>query len=78
MLTIGPCCNSDFAQGPEKFINTPPEALSGQAVIWYVPQLKNATEPGKENCWARSELQAGVLTVRAYPCTGGPLFALQP
>ena len=78
MLTIGPCCNSDFAQGPEKFIDTPPEPLSGQAVLWYVPQLKNATEPGKENCWARSELQAGVLTVRAYPCTGGPLFALQP
>ena len=78
MLTIGPCCNSDFAQGPEKFIDSPPEALGGQAVLWYVPQLKNATEAGKENCWARSELQSGVYQVHAYPCTGGPLFALKP
>src|SRR5262249_6478866 len=35
MLTIGPCCNTDEHQGPERFIDTPPESiLDAPLVLW--------------------------------------------
>lgn len=71
--TIGPCCNTNHEQGPEKFINTPPEKIEGQSVVfWYVPQLKNDSEPGHEYCWARSDLENGVAVKREFPCLAGP------
>lgn len=75
MVTIGPCCNTDHRQGPEKFIEPSPEAL-GQSpyVIWYVSQLKNDDRPGFEYCWAESVLNKGTYTTRSYPCMSGPMF----
>lgn len=73
--TIGPCCNTDYQQGPEKFIDTSPETiLNTELVMWYVAQLKNDDTPGKEYCWAESVLQNGVYIAKTYPCYSGPLF----
>lgn len=75
LITIGPCCNADYRQGPEKFIEPNPESLvNSELVLWYVPQLKNDDRVGKEYCWAESVLQNGVFVAKTYPCFGGPLF----
>jgi hypothetical protein len=75
LITIGPCCNTDFRQGPEKFIEPTPESLeNSEMVIWYVPQLRNDDRVGKEYCWAESVLQNGVFIAKTYPCMAGPLF----
>jgi hypothetical protein len=75
LVTIGPCCNTDYQQGPEKFIGTQPENIvKSGLVIWYVPQLKNDDTPGNEYCWAKSFLKNGVYTTQAYPCFAGPMF----
>ncbi len=73
MPTIGPCCNTDFQQGPEKFINA--ESIANtNFVLWYVAQLKNDNTPNKEYCWADVTLQNGVYAPRAFPCYSGPYF----
>lgn len=73
--TIGPCCNTDYHQGPEKFIEPDSQSLQDKAiVIWYVPQLKNDDTKGKEYCWAESKIVNGVYQTEAYPCVGGPMF----
>ena len=42
LVTIGPCCNSDYHQGPEKFIEPSPENIQNKTlVLWYVGQMKN-------------------------------------
>ncbi len=74
LLTIGPCCNTDFHQGPEIFLDAKPEALNGALVFWYVPQLKNDTREGQEYCWARNQIVDGVIKAQAFPCIGGPMF----
>lgn len=74
LLTLGSCCNADHRQGPEVFINDPPEPLGGQPVLWYVAQLKNDDRPGQEYCWARQRVVDGVARGEAYPCTAGPLL----
>ena len=75
LITIGSCCNQDYQQGPEKFINTPPEAIADTPlVIWYVAQLDNDDTPGAEYCWAGATLHDGVYLPVAYPCFAGPLF----
>ncbi len=74
LLTIGPCCNLDHRQGPDKYIEDPPEALAGRPVLWYVPQLKNDDRPGQQYCWADHQLVDGVFVPRAYPCVAGPLL----
>lgn len=75
LITIGPCCNTDFRQGPEKFIDKVPENIyDTKLVIWYVPQMKNDDAPGKQYCWAETYLENGVYKVKAYPCFAGPLF----
>ncbi len=74
--TIGPCCNTDYQQGPEKYIEPQPESLAGGAplVLWYVPQIKNDDTPGEEYCWAQSAVVDGVFRVNEYPCVAGPMF----
>ncbi|MBS1607841.1 MAG: hypothetical protein JSS70_03490 [Bacteroidetes bacterium] len=75
LVTIGPCCNTDYHQGPEKFIEPQPENIQNSSlVIWYVAQLKNNDQKGNEYCWAESVLQNGVYVTKTYPCFCGPLF----
>lgn len=77
LITIGSCCNTDYQQGPEKFIDAPPEAIENSPiVVWYVAQMKNDDLPGSEYCWADSVLTNGVYVPKTYPCSAGPL--LQP
>lgn len=73
--TIGPCCNIDYKQGPEKFIEPNPENIQGkQLVVWYVAQLKNDDTKGNQYCWAESVLKNGIYTTQIYPCFCGPKF----
>jgi hypothetical protein len=75
LVTIGPCCNTDYRQGPEKFIEPVPENIqNSQLVVWYVARLKNDNTAGKEYCWAESYLQNGVYKTKTYPCFSGPMF----
>lgn len=75
LLTIGPCCNNDYQQGPEKFINNPPESIIGQDLtLWYVPQIENEDTPGQEYCWADRVVVDGGYENRAWPCFFGPMF----
>ncbi len=73
LVTIGPCCNNDYRQGPEKFIENEP-AVDKTLVLWYVPQLKNDDTKGNEYCWAESYLKNGVWKSRPMPCWAGPMF----
>jgi hypothetical protein len=75
LVTIGPCCNTDFHQGPEKFIYPNPESISNSKIVfWYVAQLKNDNTKGREYCWAESVLENGVYVTHSYPCFCGPMF----
>ena len=75
LVTIGPCCNTDYHQGPEKFIEPDPENVENSSlVIWYVPQLKNNDRKGSEYCWSESVLENGVYVTKVYPCFAGPRF----
>jgi hypothetical protein len=75
LITIGPCCNTDYQQGPEKFIDSPSEKIeNSKLVFWYVPQLKNDDRPGNEYCWANSFLKDGVYSTFTYPCWAGPMI----
>lgn len=73
MPTIGPCCNTDYQQGPEKYLGNEPLGNS-PPVLWYVAQMKNDNTPGKEYCWADVVLEKGIYVPRAYPCYSGPTF----
>lgn len=75
LITIGPCCNADYRQGPERFIDSPPESIAGQhLVLWYVPQMKNDDRAGQEYCWADTVLEHGLFVPKSYPCFAGPMF----
>ncbi len=75
LVTIGPCCNTDYHQGPEKFIEPAPDDIQNtKLVLWYVAQLKNDDSKGREYCWAESVLQNGVYVTKPYPCFCGPMF----
>jgi hypothetical protein len=79
MVTIGPCCNTDHHQGPEKFIAPQAEDIRGKdTVLWYVAQLHNSGNPGAEHCWADSVLDNGVYVPRTWPCYFGPMFTPLP
>lgn len=70
--SLGTCCSLDERQGPEQFINAPPEGLAGAPVVlWYVPRLTNAA---RERCWADARLQDGVFVADEWPCSAGPTF----
>jgi Copper amine oxidase, enzyme domain len=73
--TIGPCCNTDYHQGPEKFIEPMPDNIQNSSlVIWYVAQLRNDDRKGNEYCWAENVLENGVWKTKVYPCFAGPMF----
>lgn len=75
LVTIASCCNTDYKQGPEKFIEPSPEPIrNSPLVVWYVAQLKNDSEKGKEYCWAESVVENGVYKVKEYPCYSGAMF----
>jgi len=77
--TIGPCCNTDHHQGPEKYIESTPEVTENTGIVlWYVPQLKNDNTPGAEYCWAESVLENGIYVAKVFPCFSGPKFHLIP
>lgn len=75
LVTIASCCNTDYRQGPEKFIEPDAETIQNSPlVVWYVPQLKNDDTKGKEYCWAESVVENGVYKVKEYPCYSGAMF----
>ena len=75
LVTIGPCCNIDYRQGPEKFMMPSPDPISNsRLVMWYVAQLKNDDTKGNEYCWADNYIENGVYKTKAFPCLSGPLF----
>lgn len=73
LVTIGPCCNTNYEQGPEKFIQNE-DITNTKIVLWYVPQMKNDDTPGREYCWSASVLENGVYKTKVYPCLAGPMF----
>lgn len=78
LVTIGPCCNTDHQQGPEKFIDAVPEkTMNTDLVLWYVPQMKNDDRPGSKYCWAETYYENGIYKIKAYPCFAGPMFVPQ-
>jgi hypothetical protein len=73
LVTIGPCCNTDYQQGPEKFLNN--ESLNNsELIMWYVPQMRNDNTKGNEYCWAEAKIENGVYKTYSYPCHAGPMF----
>lgn len=73
LVSIGPCCNTDYQQGPEKFINDEP-TIESPLVLWYVCQMKNDDTKGREYCWAERYLENGTYKTNVYPCLSGPKF----
>jgi hypothetical protein len=75
LVTIGPCCNTDYQQGPEKFIEPQADNIEQtELVVWYVPQLKNDDTKGREYCWAERFLSDGVFQTKVYPCFSGAMW----
>lgn len=74
MITIGPCCNTDHRQGPEKFLEPPEPIEDRDVVLWYVPSMKNDDTPGQEYCWTESYVEGGMVRTRTFPCAFGPMF----
>lgn len=74
LVTLGACCNTDYQQGPEQFIQPPEPILEEDLVIWYVPQLANSDTPGEEYCWANTIIVDGIPEVQVFPCYAGPMF----
>lgn len=74
LLTIGPCCNDGYQQGPEQYMD-PPDSLEGQdLVLWYVPQIENDDTPGDEYCWVTTEVVDGEMVNQIHPCAFSALF----
>lgn len=75
LVTIGPCCNTDHRQGPEKFMEPIRENIQNtDLILWYVPQLKNDDTPSSKYCWAETFYDNGQYKVKTYPCFAGPMF----
>lgn len=74
MITIGACCNTDYRQGPEKFMEPSEPINERDSVIWYVPQQKNSDTPGQEYCWADTVIKDGAPDIQTWPCYSGPMF----
>lgn len=75
LLTLGNCCNTDFHQGPELFINEPPEPIANSPlVMWYVAQMAINDTPGSEYCWADTKVENGMYIPVTWPCYAGLLF----
>jgi hypothetical protein len=68
------CCNDDYRQGPDIFVNDEPIG-SENLVFWYVPQSTTDRVAAAEDgdglfCWTVS----GEPTPETYPCFAGPMF----
>jgi hypothetical protein len=76
LITIGPCCNTDYRQGPEKFIEPKPETINdgSELVYWYVPMARNDDREGQKYCWAESVVKDGMFETKVYPCFMGAMF----
>lgn len=75
LVTIGPCCNTDYHQGPEKFIEPTPDSIEDdELIVWYVPQIRNDDTKGREYCWAESFLENGIFQTKVYPCFSGAMW----
>lgn len=75
LITLGACCNIDYRQGPELFIDEQPEAtVDGDLVLWYVAQMQNDDAEGQRYCWADQVIQDGVFVPQVWPCAAGPRF----
>ncbi len=75
LSTLGPCCNTNYEQGPEKFIDKIPEPISDtKFVFWYVPVLKNDNREGREYCWANTVIENGLIEPKTFPCYSGPML----
>ena len=74
LVTLGSCCNTNYEQGPEQFIQPAESLINTGVVLWYVPQLKNDGKAGQEYCWAETIVKDGVQKVKTWPCTAGPMF----
>ncbi len=75
LITIGPCCNTDYHQGPEKFIEPTPDPINKTSlVVWYVAQLKNDDREGNKYCWAENFLENGTFKTKVFPCFSGAMF----
>ncbi len=74
MTTIGPCCNENEVQGPEKFLQPAEPLTGGNIVLWYVPQMSNDNTPGKEYCWAAIAVEEGRQKNITWPGTVGPML----
>ncbi len=74
MTSFGSCCNTDYRQGPEVYLQTPEALDNQQLVIWYVPVINNDNTPGKEYCWARTTIREGKAVNEVWPCPCGPRF----
>lgn len=74
LVTLGSCCNSDYQQGPEQFMQ-PPEPFNDQGIVlWYVPQMKNDGRKGQKYCWAETVVEDGKQETQTWPCTAGPMI----
>ncbi len=74
MITIGACCNNDYQQGPEKFMNPAEPITNEDLILWYVAHLENDDTPGSEYCWADMDIENGDFAVQTWPCYFGPMF----
>lgn len=72
LITLGKCCNTDYQQGPEQFLQPPEETANKELVLWYVPQMDNSNTLGEQRCWAEPRVVEGVIKVKTWPCTAGP------
>jgi hypothetical protein len=76
--TIGPCCNTDYQQGPEKFIDAIPEDISNKPIVmWFVPKMKNSNQKGKEKCWVNRVIKDGQFIDYIFPCESGLTIQLK-
>ena len=74
MMTLGSCCNTDFHQGPETFLEPSEDILQKDIILWYVPQMHNDDRPGQEYCWANTVVENGKSVVKYWPGSAGPMF----
>lgn len=74
MVTIGSCCNNDYRQGPEHYIEDKEDLSNKDIIIWYVAQMYNDNRPGIEYCWASIVPKNGKAKTKFWPGTVGLLF----
>ncbi len=74
LSTLGSCCNKDYQQGPELFMQPAESLVEQDWILWYVAQIKNDGAAGSEYCWADTEVVNGSPKIKVWPCFAGPMF----